>query len=183
MRIGIDISQIAFEGTGVARYVENMVATMIGMKTDHTFILFGSSLRRFHILKKFCIRMKLKTKNMQYILLPVPPSILHVVWNILHIIPVEWMIGRVNVYWSSDWIQPPLRYARGITTIHDVSFLLYPESFDRKIISVQKQRIKRAIHECDQFLCDSYVTKKDCMQHLHISEKKLSVIYPGIEIH
>ena len=49
MKIGIDISQIAFEHTGVARYVERMVTTLVEKAlrmnlffSDHRFVSITS---------------------------------------------------------------------------------------------------------------------------------------------
>ena len=50
MKIGIDISQIAHEGTGVATYVRNIVAALVHRYPEHEYILFGSSLRKRHVL-------------------------------------------------------------------------------------------------------------------------------------
>ena len=45
MRIGIDISQIAYEGTGVANYLSNLVRELV-KSNNQEYILFFSSLRR-----------------------------------------------------------------------------------------------------------------------------------------
>ena len=38
MKIGIDISQIAHEGTGVATYVRNIVAALVHRYPEHEYI-------------------------------------------------------------------------------------------------------------------------------------------------
>lgn len=173
MRIGIDISQIVHEGTGVAIYVRKLVAELLKIDTKNEYVLFGASLRKRGVFYKYFPR-----KNL--VIVPIPPTLLDILWNKLHIIPVEWFIGSVDVFWSSDWTQPPLAHAKGMTTIHDLSFLRYPESFVTKIIETQKRRLELAIKECKMFLCDSEITKKDAMEFLDIPKEKLAVIYPGI---
>ena len=192
MKIGIDISQIAFEHTGVARYVERMVTTLVEKSPSHEFILFGSSLRKSDILKQFAEILKNKHANVRSRIIRVPPILLDLLWNTLHIVPVEWIIGRVDVFWSSDWTQPPLTKAKGITTIHDLSIFTYPEDsnpvphidikqgqFRANIVGVQRRRLHWVERECVRIFCDSIATKKDIMKFLSISEQKLHVVYPG----
>ncbi|MBI5449436.1 glycosyltransferase [Candidatus Gottesmanbacteria bacterium] len=175
MKIGIDISQIIYEGTGVATYVRQMVRALVAEST-HEYILFGSSLRGRSVFRQFVSGLP---SNVRLITIPIPPSVLDFFWNRLHIIPVEWFTGPLDVFWSSDWTQPPLHSALGMTTIHDVMALLYPESFTRSIVDVHKRRLQRVARECTRILCDSEATKNDVMRLLGVSEKRLRVIYPG----
>lgn len=178
MRIGIDISQIVYEGTGVAKYVKEMVRELVALDTSNEYVLFGASLRKRDAFYSFYQTLA----NLHRVTLkvyPIPPTVLDIVWNIFHIVPVEWFIGKVDVFWSSDWTQPPLAGTRGLTTIHDLTILRYPESFHTKIVEVHTRRLKRAIKECSMFLCDSIATKTDCIQLLGIAESKLKVVYPG----
>lgn len=182
MKVGIDISQIAFEGTGVGRYVQELVAAIVNNDEDNEYILFASSLRQ---RKKFFLFYEEAIHNKNRVKLKVfwyPPTILDLLWNQLHIFSIESFIGPVDVFWSSDWTQPPLSHAKGITTIHDVSFLYYPESFSRTILSVQKRRLMRAKQECEAYLCDSKATCEDAKKLLGIKEEKLHVVYPGFSI-
>jgi hypothetical protein len=177
MRIGIDISQMVYEGTGVARYVRELVASLIKEDTQNEYVLFGASLRKRDVFTAFAV--SLDAKNVRLVTFPFSPSMLDFLWNRLHIIPIESFIGPVDVFWSSDWTQPPLRSAKGITTIHDVSFLRFPDEHASIIFEVHKRRLVRAKKECQIFLCDSDATKKDVMKYLQIAEEKLRVVYPG----
>ncbi len=181
MRIGIDISQAVYEGTGVGRYVRELVPRVIAASPEHSFVLFAGSLRQRSRIDAF-VRPILKTsKRVEVKIVPIPPKLLHILWNVLHIVTVNWFIGHVDVFWSSDWTQPPIeKHTVGITTIHDVSFLHFPESFPSVILAVQRKRILRAITECSLFLCDSEATKDDVAQYIGIKESKLLVVYPGL---
>lgn len=182
MRIGIDISQIVYEGTGVSRYVRNMVRTLVSQKSDHEFILFGGAIRQSSLLHGFIAEMHAINPRVRGVIVSLSPRILDFLWNRLHIVPVEWFTGSLDVFWSSDWTQPPLSRAVGVTTIHDLTVLLYPESFASSIVSVQKRRLRRAKDECSMFLCDSEATKKDLVKLLKIPDDRLHVVYPGYNL-
>ena len=167
MRIGIDISQIVYQGTGVANYTKNLVEKLLALDKKNEYVLFFSSLRR----------QPPKIANVRAF--KIPPIILEFLWNRLHVLPVEWFIGEVDVFFSSDWTQPPAKKAKLVTTIHDLTPWLYPKTLHPRIVSTHKRRMKWVKKECDMIICDSEATKKDIVKILNIPESKLKVIYPG----
>jgi len=167
MKIGIDISQIVYEGTGVANYTKNLVESLLKIDKKNEYIFFFASLRK-------------KPPKLPHVRsFKIPPTILEFLWNRLHICPIEWFIGKVDVFFSSDWTQPPTIRAKKVTTIHDLSPWKYPETFHPKIVKVHQRRVKWVKKECDAIICDSQATKKDVIEILRIPEGKLKVIYPG----
>lgn len=194
MRIGIDISQIVYEGTGVGRYVRELITHVVARGTDTEFVLFGASLRKRKQFTDFLASLP-RGENVSLKVIPVPPTLLDLFWNVFHIIPVEWLIGPVDIFWSSDWTQPPLVHARGMTTIHDLIALKFPGeshavtefhpgklSVSANIVATHKRRLARVVEECEIILCDSLATKNDCKELLGISESKLHVVYPGFTL-
>ena len=179
MRIGIDISQIVHEGTGVGAYVRSIVRELLRIDKKNEYVLFGASLRKLSKFAPYYHEVHVFNPCVRLVTVPIPPTILEFLWNTLHIVPVEWLIGSVDVFWSSDWAQPPLRGAKGVTTIHDVSFLRYPETFAKTILDVQKRRLFRVKRECKAVFCDSEATKRDVMELVGIYENRLRVVYPG----
>lgn len=191
MRIGIDISQITHEGTGVATYVREMVRALLTIDKKNEYVLFGASLRRrqafyqyFQSLPKIPGIEKINSGNLtshrvRLVVAPIPPILLDWLWNRLHILTIEWFIGTVDVFWSSDWTQPPLAHAKGVTTIHDVSFMRFPETFAKTILDVQKRRLDWVKHECKVILCDSEATRENIIELLRIPKEKVQVVYPG----
>lgn len=179
MTIGIDISQIVHEGTGVGEYVRMLVRALLTIDKTNHYVLFGASLRKRHAIRAYFEDVRRFNPRVRLVVLPIPPTILAFVWNTLHVVPIEWFVGKVDVFWSSDWTQPPLYGARAFTTIHDVSFLRFPEAFARPIVEVQKRRLAWVRRECDAVFCDSEATKKDVCALLHVPNEKLFVVYPG----
>jgi hypothetical protein len=191
MRIGIDISQIAHEGTGVAVYVTRLVTALVSRYPEHEYVLFGASLRKSAVFHTFAETLRKKTENIRLVSVKLPPTFLSYLWNTLHIVPVELFIGAVDVFWSSDWTQPPLRSAKGITTIHDLSIMRYPEESHNRvtvrggqlranIVKTHTERLTRAVRVCSLFFCDSEATKEDAIRLLNIPPEKLAVVYPGL---
>ncbi len=175
MKIGIDISQAAFGGTGVASYTKRLVEALLKIDSKNEYILFFSSLRRK--LKETGI--VFQNKNVQVRAFKIPPTILEFLWNKLHIFPIEWFIGKVDVFLSSDWTFPPTREAKKVTTLHDLVVFKDSASLDLKITKVQRRRLNLVKKEADLIICDSKTTKSDAMELLKIEDNRLRVIYPG----
>lgn len=177
MKIGIDISQIVYKGTGVARYIENLIDAILKCDDKNQYIFFFSSLRRS--LPKN-IENQIKEKHVVKIY-RLPPSLLEILWNRLHIYPIEKFIGPVDIFISSDWTQPPAG-ANKMTIVHDLVFLKYPETLPKSIIDVQTRRMERVKKEIDLIIADSQSTKDDLIELLQIPENKIEVVYPAVQV-
>lgn len=177
MRIGIDISQTAHEGTGVAQYVTELILHLASLDKNNQYILFFSSMRKqvapiFREIVKKHENFSIKTYGF-------PPTVLNVLWNKFHIMPIESLIGEIDVFLSSDWVQPPTS-AKSMTILYDLIVYKYPKETDEKIVATQKRRLHWVKRECDKIICISKSTKKDAEEILGIDPKKLVVVYPGM---
>jgi len=179
MRIGIDISQTVYENTGVANYTQNWVENLVELDNENEYILFFSSLRKKipDFVKNLAARknLKVKIKKFKY-----PPILLDTFWNKLHIMPIEDLIGQVDIFISSDWTQPPTKKAKKATILYDLVVYRYPEETHTKIVQTQRRRLKWVKKECDIIFCISESTKQDARDILGIDENRLKVVYPGI---
>jgi len=63
MKIGIDISQIVYEGSGIATYTSRLVKGLIKSTDDNQFVLFGSSLRQKKILELYLEKLPKNTSG------------------------------------------------------------------------------------------------------------------------
>lgn len=179
MKIAIDISQIAYEGTGVGEYTREMVFYILGVDRENEYVLFGISLRRQKIFKDYFRTVKYLGGNVSLKIFPIPPTFGNFLWNKLHIVNIEKLIGKVDIFHSSDWIQPPA-FAKKVTTVHDLIVYKYPQTSHPHIIEVQKRRLYWVRRDCDLVLADSLATKNDLVKILAFDPSKIEVVYPGV---
>ena len=175
MTIGIDISQLAYRGTGVAGYLEEFVKALLKVDKENKYILFFSSFRgnlKPEILNLVSDRVEIK--QFKY-----PPTLLDFFWNRIHILPIESFIGNVDVFITSDWTEPPTRKAKKATILYDLVVYKYPKETDRKIVETQKRKLKWVKKETDAVFCISKSTIKDAEELLGIEKAKLFATYPG----
>lgn len=174
MKIGIDISQLAFGNTGVANYLKNLVENLLEVDTKNQYILFFSSLRGT------MPELNIKNENVIIKKFKFPPTVLNILWNNLHIMPIEGFIGEVDIFISSDWVEPPTKKAKKITILYDLIVYKYPNETDTKIVNIQKRKLSWVKKEVDRILCISEATKKDAIEILNIDPKKLEAISAGV---
>lgn len=166
MKVGLDISQIA-HGGGVATYTQNLAAEISKLPGLET-VFFYSSLRKPY---------KGNLPNVKSF--PIPPTALEVLFNKIRFVPIEKFIGEIDIFHSSDWVQPSSR-AKKVTTYHDVVPLKYPEWSHPKIVEVHKRRLKLVEKEVDMVIAVSESTKKDLIEVSKIPEDKIKVVYEGV---
>src|SRR3989338_943686 len=180
MTIGIDISMLVYQGSGVANYTYNMVKNLLKIDKKNQYRLFYSSLRRpkdFTLLEEF---RQLGAKVYEYRL---PPSLLRFLWGRYDLLSVEWLIGRVDIFYSSDFLRPPLAAkTRGITTVHDLTWKIYPQYHTETVIKAHERKIEKTIKHSDTIITDSENTKKDLIKYFPevLKKNKIHVVYPGV---
>jgi len=178
MKIAIDISQSVY-GTGVSIYTRFLFQKLLEIDQKNQYLLFGGSLRKLSTLKEVSKEIYGSSLNCKSKFFPISPTIANVLFNKIHYLPIESMIGRVDVFHSSDWTQPKTR-AYKVTTIHDLAPIFMPQITPRNIVDVHKLRLKRVFKEVDMIIVPSIFTKNELLR-LGFPDQKIKVIYeaPG----
>ena len=193
MKIGIDVSQLAYENTGVAAFLSGLVSSLITNDSKNEYVLFYSSLRKEFLISNFQFLNKSKFPNVKIKKFRIPPTFLEFLWNRLHIFPIERFIGDVDIFITSDWTEPPARKAKKATILYDLIVYKYPQETHQKtefnplkliispnIVSSQKRKLNWVKKESDKVFCISKATAEDAQKILGLDKSKLEVIYPGL---
>lgn len=181
MSIGIDISQVVYRGTGVSTYTENLVKNLLKIDSQNQYTLFGSAFRHQKDLNNFYNSIVRKEKLIKRFY-PFPPRFYEILWNNIHKYNIENFIGKIDVFHTSDWTEPPAQ-APKITTIHDMVVMKFPRETHPRIKNNQELRFKWVKKESKIIIADSKATKQDIIDLLKIPEEKIKVVYlaPGEE--
>jgi len=173
MKIAIDLSQILY-GTGVSHYRENLVKNLLKIDKENEYLLFGGSLRRGQELKTRIENLGTNNKTSVKVF-PFPPTLASLVWNKLHILPIEKIIGSIDLIHTSDWAEPPSIYPK-VTTIHDLIPLKFPKVTPPAIVAAHKDRLKWVKKESGRIIVPSQTTKNDLIE-FGFDENIIKVIY------
>ena len=175
MKIGIDISQIVYEGTGVGRFVNGLTDSILQFDKTNQWTFFFSSLRQ-NLNPQ--IKKSIKKNGHRLSEYKLPPSALSFLWNTMHRMKVEKLVGNLDWFITSDWTEPP-SHMKKATIIHDLAYLKYPETIHETILQTQKQRMNWVKKGSKIIFADSETTKHDAIQLCGLEEKKIFVNYPG----
>jgi glycosyltransferase involved in cell wall biosynthesis len=166
-RIGFDISQLAHTG-GVTTYTRK-IAEGLQKNRSLEMVFFYSSLRKpYNGALKGVKKFKL------------PPTLFELLFNKLRNVSIEKFLGPLDIYHSSDWVQPPSK-ARKVTTYHDLVPIIHPEWSVPKIVEVHRRRLKLVEKEIDMVIAVSKATKNDLIKVSNIPAEKITVIYEGVD--
>ena len=178
MNIGIDISQVVYEGTGVGRFTKGLIETILEYDKNNNWTFLFSSLRG-KIDEE--LLGKIKKSRHRFIKLPLSPMMLSFLWNTLHIVPVETFTGPLDVFICSDWTEPPARCKKA-TIIHDFAYMRYPETVHSSILNTQKKRIEWVRKESSYIITPSVATQKDVATYLSIPIERITPLSSGVTI-
>lgn len=180
MKIGFDITMLVYSGSGVATYTYNLVSELLKNDNKNEYHLFYSSLRR---PKNFYYLVELEKLGGHIHSCRFPPRILKLWWSKLHIIPIEWFTGKMDYFHTSDFLRPPLlKGTIGITTIHDLTWKIYPQWHTEDVIKAHTLKLQKTIKFKDIIVCPSEWTKKDLIkEYPQAKNNQIYVIHEGVD--
>lgn len=164
--IGIDARLTAYRTGGISTYTRRIVEEMARRTLLHRITVLHSRKARERV--------------------GAPLSMAHL-WTPPHhrlerlALSAELLPHRLDLLHSTDFI-PPLRGAkRHIITVHDLTFLRYPQYLTADSRRYYNDQIGRAVAQADHILSVSHATKADLVQMLNVPEAKISVQWHGVE--
>ncbi len=93
------------------------------------------------------------------------------------------LLANVDVFHSSEvllWRQPG---ALNVTTIYDLTCILFPEYHTLETLALQRAKHRFVQQEADMVIAISEATKRDIVAHLNIPVDKVHVVYAGVAPH
>ncbi|MCX6032904.1 MAG: glycosyltransferase family 1 protein [Chloroflexi bacterium] len=172
MRIAIDYTPALRQSAGIGRYTRNLVAALADLDRENQYTLFCAGEKATGAWPaNFTMRAS-----------RIPARWLTAAWHRLRLpLPAEQLAGDCDLYHSPDFALPPLRRARGVVTVHDLSFLRLPECADPGLRSFLERTVPRSVAQAHRVLADSESTRRDLIELLHVPPEKITVLLPGIE--
>ncbi len=186
MRIGVDYTAAARQGGGIGRYTRELVSALLAMGTEeHTYILMAAVAGLGSRWQRETSRLRtLVTARERLIVRPLPltDDWLARLWQRLRLpIPAELITGSVDVFYSPDFVLPPLLpRTRGMLTVHDLSFIRHPETFPNALRRYLEKTVPRSVARADHIFADSEATRQDLVSLLNTPAGKISVLYSGV---
>ncbi|MEQ8677483.1 MAG: glycosyltransferase family 1 protein [Aggregatilineales bacterium] len=166
VNIGIDARLTHYRVGGISTYTTALIEALKALDSPHNFTVFNS--RKAQISKN--------PLNKE-IGLWTPPH--HRIERIA--LSLELMRFGLDVFHATDFIPPYFGAKRHIITVHDLTFLHYPQHKDRAAQRYYNDQIEYAVKHADHILAVSSATKTDLITMLNVPESKITVQHHGVD--
>lgn len=165
-RIGIDARLTHYRTGGISTYIRRIITALEQKDMAHTLRVFQSR-KATEPLSDLTPMSKLWT----------PPH--HRLERLT--LSAELMPHRLDLFHSPDFI-PPLHGARKhVITVHDLTFIHYPQYLTADSRRFYNDQITRAVRQADAILSDSESTKQDMINLLNVPPEKITVHMLGVD--
>ncbi|WP_252221735.1 MULTISPECIES: glycosyltransferase family 1 protein [unclassified Clostridium] len=88
--------------------------------------------------------------------------------------------GNADIYQFFNFVIPSNISGKVITTIHDLTYILYPNTMDTSNRKRLEKDMKKTVNRADYIITISENSKSDIIKYLGIDENKIQVVYPGV---
>jgi len=177
MRIVVDVSPLSRPRTGIGNYVRGMVAGLAeAAGGEHELVAFGpSGPRGRERIREALAGLPAEVRT------PLAPHALRQAWSRSGRVPVERVVGRLDVFHFSDWMYPPQRAGLRATTVHDLVPLRHPEWVEPETVRMHGPKYEHAARTCGRIFVNSRFTGGEVIELLGVPEERVRVAYPGID--
>jgi glycosyltransferase involved in cell wall biosynthesis len=169
MRIGIEVSAVTTRPTGIGTYVREILQETLRIAGDTEFHGFSSGLGDMDVKALAGLRAH---RHMR-----VPTRTLYKCWGLLGAPKVDVALGGVDLYHATNFFLPPVKRARRLLSVYDLTFLRHPEWCSPKIVGPFSHQIARAVRDADGVLTCSEASKRDIVELLSCAPDKVTVAY------
>lgn len=185
MRIAIDYTAAARQGAGIGRYARELIDAILASTSTHDFVLLTAAAGLGEAWTRAQRQLRETAAHPAGLVfrdLPITDDWMARLWQRLHLpLPAEWITGRVDAFYSPDFVLPPLRRrTRALLTVHDLSFLRHPETFPPKLGAYLNRAVPRSVACADHILADSEATRRDLLELLDVPPDKVTTLYGGV---
>jgi glycosyltransferase involved in cell wall biosynthesis len=171
--VALDVTAAA-QGAGIGRYTRGLARTLFE-RAAHDYVAFTTD-------RSALERLPLLDSGVKVASTPLATRWMWILWHRLRLRwSVERWTGPLDAFHATDFLSPPLARAGSVVTVHDLSFLVHPETADPGLARYLAKRVPGAVSAASQVLADSRRTKRDLVERLGVPERKVTVAYPGLD--
>lgn len=167
-RVGIDLRALVGTPTGIGYYTRSM---MLAMAQLERFSLVGMA----HAEPEFA--QELREAGIE---IEVRSAISGVIWQ-QTTVPRRLGRGDLDLFWSPILTLPMVLPVPAVTTVHDLTPLLHPETHRLKVKMSILPFLGRTLSQAAGVVADSQSTADDLERYFPDCAQRLEVIYPGID--
>lgn len=173
MKVGVDISPLTAHRTGVGTYVYELIHAFARVQSDVKISGYAAGLTPVEAGEV--------PTTMQYRQLRLPLSAIHKTWRAFKCPTIESIArDRLDVVHATNFFLPPVKSARRVLSVHDISFTSCPEWVDARVVKPYAEHMMRFCDRADAILVFSEFTKMEVVSKYGTLPEKVHVTPHGI---
>ncbi|HEY7062490.1 MAG TPA: glycosyltransferase family 1 protein [Chloroflexota bacterium] len=96
-------------------------------------------------------------------------------------LPLDRVVGPSDVFHATDHVLPPLRRTPSVFTVHDLAFLVHPETHLWSNRAYLQTMMPRYVAAATMVIADSEATRQDVLSYYRAAPDKVRVVPLGVE--
>jgi len=162
MHIGLDARLTYYTGGGISQYIRQLASRLPGLDPENRYTVFHRR-GQAETLSPDGTRADLFT--------PAHHPLERLTLS------MELGLRGLDLLHSPDFIPPYYGGRRSLITVHDLTFIHYPEFLTPGSRRYYKSQIHSAVRRADHISADSYFTRDDLIRLLDVPSEKITVIH------
>ena len=171
MHIGIDARLTYYRTGGISTYILRLIEALARVDTTNRYTIFQSR-KMSEADAEEAIPERFERASL---------------WTPSHhriertALGAELLPHNLDVFHATDFIPPRFGARKHVITVHDLTFLHYPQFLTEESRRYYNDQIEDAVEHADHILTDSTASKNDMISMLGVPEEKISVHLLGVD--
>jgi glycosyltransferase involved in cell wall biosynthesis len=178
MTIAVEAQSLVGSRTGVAYYLQNLLLRLahLNPQTDYEAVTFNFFWRKRRIL------FPNKPGNLREREIGLLPGRLYgFLLKRNRVPPIDLLAGRPDLFFFPNFVKYPLARARSVVTVHDLTFIRYPEYVEAKNLAYLRQFVSTSLARADRVIAVSHSVRREILDVFRLSEDRVVAVPHGVD--
>ena len=171
MRIAVDVAAAINQRAGIGRYARGILDAL-ARRHDPDWVLQIAPRPNDAAAQEWRSRFRYG----RLVELPVTERYLWAAWQRLRLPLVPDLLARgLDVFYNPDFVLPPLAYAPGVCTVHDLGFMIVPQCSFPRLRELLLRAVPRSLEQASAIVAVSAHTRRDLITLLGVPARRIYV--------
>jgi glycosyltransferase involved in cell wall biosynthesis len=172
-RIGINAHLLTeeegYRRAGVSRYIYNLLVHILRKDSEGDYTVFLNN--------RCTLSLPCRQKRSR---LPTYRPLVRIAWE-QYLLPLELLAEKVDLLHSPVNVQPLLLPCKGVITVTDLSFVVFPQGFRLEQRLYQNILTRLSARRATHLITYSASTARDLTKFFAVPAEKTTVVFPGVD--
>jgi glycosyltransferase involved in cell wall biosynthesis len=175
MRIVVDATAALRQRAGVGRFARGLLSGLALLDAHNQYSLLTTGQSRLESLPADV------PARHRWVQLPVSERLARIAWHRLRFGPTPVLLaGGADLFFTPDYALPPVGTVPAVLTVHDLSFLVYPECAAAGLRRYLMHSVPRSLRHATAVIAVSETTARAVHDMLNVERDRIHVVGNGV---